>query len=191
MDSIFSPPDASWIQTGHLLTPIGLRLSFQRFERSEDGQVPQPLPSSLGALPCALGRDGSLLIPLALDEAFWIGMQPDDSMPAVRLTLFVVSEEVRAAPLPVVVNALGGRINGYPDSTGQVLSFAREHRSPSGARGCSRLECSIVEIAGTSPAAACRFALRLVDPVAFTRESGRPAPSPIDPATGYREHLLP
>lgn len=182
--------DASWIRQGYLRTPCGLRLSFQRYVRSQDGRVPQPLPSSLGALPSAWGEDGALLIPLAPNEAFWIGLQPDESMETICVTLSAISQTMQSALMQSTVDASGGRISGYLDSTGQLLSFAREVEGQYGSNGCSSLECSIEGISNQHQMT-CNFPIRLVRPFEFTNESGMPAPRPVDPDAGYRGYLLP
>jgi len=184
-------PDAGWIRSGYLETPVGLCLSFQRYRRTSDERVPHPLPSSLGALPCALASDGSVLIPLAAGEAFWIGLRQAGTVATVELSLTAVSRNSRARPVHFAFEAPSARLEGYPDAAGTVFSFGREVERPFGASGFSRLECRTQTPGIEDQAAACSFVLRLVDPETFAAKSGRAAPQPLDPAAGYRSQLLP
>jgi hypothetical protein len=141
-------------------------------------------------LPSAWGKDGALLIPLAPNEAFWIGLQPDESVPTICVTLSAISQAMRFALMQPPIDASGGRISGYVDKTGQLLSFAREVEGQYGSHGCSSLECSIEGISNEHRMT-CNFSIRLVAPLEFTNESGVPAPPPVDPDAGYRGYLLP
>lgn len=177
-----------WIRGGDIQTPAGLRLSFQRYARSTDGQVPRPLPSSLGALPVAWGHDGMFLLPLADDEACWIGLQAN----AAGLSLRVEPTAPAGAPLAPVecdVPAFGARVEGCMDAQGRVMSFARNIAGPQGPQGGASLACSVRRETATGHG--CTFTLRLVDPATWALQSGRPAPAPFDVAHGYRGYLLP
>jgi hypothetical protein len=61
------------IKLGHLRLGPFLCVSFQRYPRPATEVLHAP-PASWGALPVALAVDGELIVPLADDEAVWLGL---------------------------------------------------------------------------------------------------------------------
>lgn len=192
-------PAADWIVPGGACIPPGLRLSFQRFLRPESGVPGQPLPSSLGALPVALDRQGELIVPTADDEAFWIGLDVAPPTHAITLALDVElrSGEVfsaigdgkaNASPVSSITIPSTPRIGGFTQGDAVPHAFARVGGVEIGG-GCVRLIFRATSDAvGAEP---FEFAVRLVDYATFTAESGQSPPTPLDPNAGYRGWRLP
>ena len=184
---------AEGLRLGSLLV-----ISFQRFRRPRDGVI-SAAPASLGALPVGASESGELLLPLADDEAFWIGVTP--CIPATVVELAVHAElkgyglvdvfsgewcnpdatdMVRVPPVPA--------IDGIRRPDNSILAFARG--SPD-----ERLSAcdSVRFIAVTQDRDAGRAAasVRLVDYAAFEALTRSPPPSPLDPDAGYKGWWLP
>jgi hypothetical protein len=166
-----------------------LVLTFQRFRRPASGVIAQ-IPSSLGALPVGVNPKGKFLLPVADDEAFWIGL--GESSARAELAVAIEPAEGRlldaisggpwnpAKPHTVTVPARRW-IDGVPRSEGQLNVFTR---APTiGGKTCRALRF----VAGSGPA----VRIELVDYAAFTLRTGLSPPEPLDPDTGYKGWRLP
>lgn len=185
-----------------MVIPPGLALSFQRFQWPEGGVVDRA-PQSLGALPVGLGPARELLLPLAEDEGFWIGLgvEPQGKTLALAVAAELSSGTVLDAlsgaewnsdrPTMVVV-ADTPRIEGIarPDKRLQVL--ARKSGSEPGS-GCVavRLRMGAATPGAARDGEAHEIRLRLVDYATYGRETGCPPPDPLDPDAGYKGWMLP
>ena len=187
---------AEWIARGEVRLPPGLVVSFQRFARPEGGMIERP-PPSLGALPIGIGERRDLVLPLAVDECFWIGWSRASAANALNAAIAV---EVVGG---VVLDALTGepfdearpatfrvpdtpRVEGIRRPDGGFDVFVRETHDREGHR-CRRLR---LHVAGGLPDPFA-VAIRLLDYDAFTAESGQPPPPPLDANAGYKGWLLP
>jgi hypothetical protein len=183
-------------------------LSFQRFARPETGIVDRA-PASLGALPVGLGVACDLILPLAVDECFWIGLSVT---PATRPIALAVAVDLRSGD---VLDAISGtqwnvewpstvtvpdtpRIEGIRRPDGQLNLFARQTRNNDDpVCVCLRLRVSAVTADSDDKPIVARDSetrevlLRLVDYVTFAAESGLSPPTPLDPDAGYKGWLLP
>jgi hypothetical protein len=157
--------------------PEGLRLgallvSFQRFARPV-GDVVGRAPSSLGALPVAPGPSGFLL-PLADDEAFWIGViVPADPNPGA-LVLEVVFENGRTAPVTRLEKPGTVFIAGIGRSDGRFEAF------------CRPCIAGLYVSLGDHRTRVC-----LTEPTTYAEMSGCPRPEPLDPSAAYGGWRLP
>ena len=176
--------------------PPGVWLSFQRYLRPP-GSVGRPLPPSLGALPLGLSVSGALLVPLACDEACWIGLEL--APPVWQLRLAMALERGEGEWL----DAFSGRswnahsaaeitLPGTPLIAGQLLAdgrtaaFARPHGD-----AASRLHLRLFCAADALQADVFALSIGMVCYPAFSAECGLPAPSRIDAAAGYKGWRLP
>jgi hypothetical protein len=179
------------------LTDEGLHLgpltvSFQRFQQPADGTV-REVPHSLGALPLGEGDAGEWLLPVADDEAFWIGLNAQ-----------------RPIEVAIEVGTIAGR------SLDALSGLAWDARAPHTVSpnsfaivaGIRRDDDSLwaftpVPIEDVAPACdAIRFFarnrhlwqlahVRLVNYSNFAARTGRSPPTPIDPNSGYSGFRLP
>jgi hypothetical protein len=152
-----------------LLLAPGLHLSFQRYPRAAG----QAVPSSLGALPVGVDAQGAVLVPVADDEAFWIGIEP--------------APGTRATGLRFVVEASGGAVTLPPQQVAgpcRIVTWPGADHAP---RPFSRADCDRIRVAAGS----VEFAIRLVCYRAFSDATGQPPPSRLDPAAGYGGWRLP
>jgi hypothetical protein len=184
----------------------GLRLSFQRFQRPADGTM-AGAPSSLGALPVGADDGGRLLLPVAEDEAFWIGLGVADPATRLDLALAVVLADGRE------LDAISGapwdedrprtvsvpetrRIDGVHCPDGRVAAFAR---SPASVECPACVELGFhATIATVGPGRErvphrhhASASIELVDYEAFHTRTGLDPPSPLDPEAGYKGWRLP
>jgi len=158
-------------------SPPGLCVSFQRYPWPASGAAAPAAPSSLGALPLAEAH-GELLLPVAIGEAFWIGLDLPADAPGLLFLLRVQTSDGAwwpQAPLRVAPHAaMAGYAAGRPD------------RRAFGA-GCSRLAWALEQGGVTlSP-----LEIRLVDPAEYARRSGQPAPPALQPGSGFGGWRLP
>jgi hypothetical protein len=72
------------VADGALLIGDWVELSFQRYPRPSAGTIAEA-PSSCGALPVAIIGAGEALVPLAPDEAVWIGLMASAESFVVRI----------------------------------------------------------------------------------------------------------
>ena len=152
-----------------LLLPPGLHLSFQRYPR----QAGQAAPSSLGALPVGVDAHGEVLVPVADDEAFWIGIEPAPGTPATGLR--------------VVVEAAGAAVTLPPlrvDGPCRIVTWPGAGDRP---RPFSRGDCDRIRVA----AGAFELSARLVSYEEFSAATGQAPPSRLDPSAGYGGWRLP
>jgi hypothetical protein len=166
--------------TGLQLAP-GLHLSFQRYARPQGDAACEPPPASLGLLPLAEGVDGELLLPLAQDEAFWIGLAAGPGEAPMRLELAVQRPDGGSEAAPPVAVGGFGTVAGWPSAQGGLQAF-------------TRATASLLRLAAWREGAdrpEGEATLQVVDCERFTQASGRPAPAPLDPRAGYRGWRLP
>ena len=173
--------------------PPGLRLSFQRFRRPLSGLMVGSLPSSLGALPIARGRQVGLLVPVAEDEAFWIGLDCSALLGPTEVEIYVdlhggrelehVGRWSQADPKSRSASLLV--INGFIDSQARTRAFVRT--DDDNFRGCDGL----IVRTGRPGLNAFETSLRLVSYKAFTEETGRPPPTRLDASAAYAGWRLP
>jgi hypothetical protein len=174
---------------GGVLIRPGLRLSFQRFPLPGSGMIDEA-PASLGALPVCRAADGSLLLPLADGEAFWIGLSTDPPGMEAEVSVSALLSDgtaVEEGPIPVAPIA---RLAGMRRADGRYGAFARA--ATAAHPGCVSLafRCRFRRGAGRRGARAAELTLLLVDGQTFAAAAGR-APPPLDPAAGYGGWRLP
>jgi hypothetical protein len=179
------------------LTHQGLQLgpltvSFQRFQRPSGGII-REAPPSLGALPVGEGQRGEWLLPVAEDEAFWIGVNADR---AVQLAVKVETQSRGA------LDALSGRtwnkrapqtislasfaiIAGIRLDDGTLWAFAR---APSGDAAPA---CAAMRFFARNRCLQNLAGVRLVNYISFAKHTGREPPVAIDPNAGYKGFRLP
>ncbi|MDQ0473448.1 hypothetical protein [Labrys wisconsinensis] len=173
-------------------SPAGLRcgalaLSFQRFARPASGEV-GAAPSSLGALaPMPAGTPGRFLLPVADEEAFWIGLSADEGRGfAVELSALPRGSSAGAAtPGPVERVPPVRRIAGLRRPDGRYAVFAR-----AGAAGIAALRIRAWP-AAEDPREAPAAEIALVDHAGFAERARVSPPGRLDPDAGYRGYRLP
>lgn len=181
---------------GRVRVPPGVWLSFQRYLRPP-GSVGRPLPPSLGALPLGIGVSGELLVPLADDEACWIGLELSPPVLRLRLTLALDTGEGEwldafsgrswHAGLPAEITLPGTlRIPGQRLADRHTAAFARPRGDAAG-----RLRLRLFCAADALQADVFALSIGMVCYPAFSAECGLPAPSRIDAAAGYKGWRLP
>lgn len=180
----------------------GLRLgsllvvSFQRFRRPLNGVI-YAAPASLGALPIGVSESGGLLLPLADDEAFWMGLTPCSPATAVDVAVKVeldgyglvdafsgerctlqATNMVRVPPMTAV--------DGIRRPDKSALVFARV------LGGEGLFACHSVQIIASGDGRdGASASVRLVDYSSFEDLTKSPPPSPLDPDAGYKGWMLP
>ncbi len=197
-----------WIRPGGLCIPPGLSLSFQRFAWPETGLV-ERAPPSLGALPVGLSAARELILPLAQDECFWLGLSLTSAAQPIALAVGV---ELRTGK---VIDAISGanwradrsstvtvpdtsRIEGIRRLDGRLHVFARDTGHSTDLL-CARL---MLRVAAASAAGHDRsvadlnskpldVTVRLVDYATFAMNSGMPLPGPLNTDAGYKGWRLP
>jgi hypothetical protein len=179
------------------LTHQGLQLgplivSFQRFQRPSGGIILEA-PPSLGALPVGGGQRGEWLLPVAEDEAFWIGVNTDR---AVQLAVKVETQS--EGPF----DALSGRtwntrapqtialasfaiVAGIRRDNGTLWAFAR------GPSGDAAPACTAMRFFARNRRLLNLAGVQLVNYTSFARRTGRVPPVEIDPNAGYKGFRLP
>lgn len=145
-------------------------------------------PTSLGALPVGLGGRGDLVVPVADEEAFWIGLDFAPHMPVVHLGLTVNLHSGGAAENAVVAVPPARCVAGF-SREGPALYALSRLGAPDAGGGCDSLMLSLVSPANEVPAFA--VIVRLLGPRAFADETGLAPPPPLDPGAGYGGWLLP
>lgn len=147
-------------------------VSFQRFARPRTGVV-ECAPSSLGALPVASTSAGFLL-PVADDEAFWIGV----ICPAATVSGTLVLEAFSPEGGRIWVTALDPSrdtvIAGIVQAEGEFKTFCRRN---------------VAEIRLRIDHRSAR--VRLTDYESYSRRTGEVGPPPLDPSSGYGGWRLP
>jgi hypothetical protein len=149
----------------------------------------------LGALPVGRGLDGDFLLPVADDEAFWIGLgAQSQGRTRVGLMVGVVgvgpTDALSGAPwrgdtarsLDVALHSV---VAGIARPDGAWWVFSRSEAPPGPASGSVRL---VLFGAGNDVAASAT--VTLTDYAMFGRLTGI-TPSPLDPNAGYKGWLLP
>lgn len=171
---------------------FGLRLatlavSFQRFRRPKSGKV-RDTPSSLGALPVATVGLTHFLLPLADDEAFWIGLSADEG------GVFSVSVDVRSSD-GQVKPASPDPVRIPPDVYLAGLPRAKGYEVFSRGSTKAKANMTVLNITARIPVGSTDFTrialVELVDYATFTERTGRAAPEGLDPDAGYKGYRLP
>ena len=181
---------------GGLVIVPGLHVSFQRYARPAGDEVGASAPPSLGALPLALATSGVLALPVAPDEAFWIGL--DMTRPGASAEVGLRFE----SPAQPAVDALSGApwneerpvfrtippdtsIDGIALATGGFRCFTRTRTAAEDdATGVLDLVTRSVDARRTTRIALVAYG-------AFETITGRPRPAPLDPAAQYGGWRLP
>src|ERR1043166_1999084 len=149
-----------------------LLISFQRFVRPDDNLV-DAIPPSLGALPLAYCR-GAFLLPLAEEEAFWVGVIFPTSKTAKSLELTALHSDRRRTPAATLQGPGTKFVDGLKRADGKSEALGRP--------GLVELRVRL----GKHTAH-----IRLVDPVVYTTSTGEAAPTPLDRSAGYGGWRLP
>jgi hypothetical protein len=148
-----------------------LLVSFQRFLRPCDGVITRA-PPSLGSLPVALAQ-GRFVLPLRVEEAFWIGVtleRPD----GCSLLILQMLQAFGTHRLAVRLSGQLTVVPGFPLGDGQYAVFARP-----------MLQGVRVHVTRRG------VVVRVVDPDSYTIRSGLPAPGAVDASAGYGGWRLP
>jgi hypothetical protein len=174
-----------------------LRLTCQRCLRPADGIYHSP-PRSLGCLPFGK-HDSTVLVPVANNEAFWLGISALGPACRLRVTVQTVAHGQ--------LNARSGRPTQEDDSSHFVITrftavqgvyrpeggwwpFQRLQQNDSPA--CHELYlAATVQDASQNNLSTVRTTVCLVDYPEFARLTGLPQPKPLDPSSGYEGWLLP
>jgi hypothetical protein len=169
-----------------------LAVSFQRFQRPSGGII-REAPPSLGALPISESDRGEWLLPVADDEAFWIGVNADVAMQLA----------VQADTQPEgMLDALSGTTwETLAPQTIRLVSFAiiaGIRRDDSTLWAFSRAEggdaapvCAAIRFYARNRRQKNLAGVRLVDYTGFAEQTGREPPAALDPNAGYKGFRLP
>ena len=173
----------------------GVVVSFQRYQWPLEGRFAHA-PSSLGLLWTARTAEGTVLLPLAPGECFWIGVNGDEASPyELSVTLErgsgelidvlsgrrIAAREVRWTPIHETPFIEGIRTKaGF-----EPLARETSSRIPVG----QALQLRVRERSGARESAGIR--VELADYATFTARTGRAAPEPLDRDAGYGGWLLP
>ncbi|WP_160108108.1 hypothetical protein [Pseudomonas izuensis] len=191
---------------GKVCVAPGVTLSFQRFIRPATDMI-EHTPTSLGALPVAIDSQGVLILPLADDESFWIGLMVYQAPESI---LVEVAAEIEGGETVDVLCASPWhpdrhcttnlletpRIAGIRRSDGKLDVFSRQTLND-GRRPCVRLRFYLRRTPsdkseGESVDTDWHITLlRLVSYATFEAETGLPEPAPLDPTAGYQGWRLP
>jgi hypothetical protein len=199
------------IEPGGLRVPSGLSVSFQRYPRP-DGNIIIEAPPSLGALPVGMDQNGNFVLPVADNEAFWIGLDPLAIESQIWLSVGIdvaglgvldpISGEIWACGKQSVIKVLKtGWINGIRRPDGRFDSFTRISADKKH-YWCKELMFYILTErpenkvpVQPSPSSVCnskcRFHIVMVDYETFTKRCGQKPPAPLDLEAGYRGWRLP
>ena len=186
------------VSPGGLTLPPGLHVSFQRYARPL-GDVIAQSPSSLGALPVALGASREFALPVAPDEAFWIGLEMTRSGTRAEVAVRFVS------PAGVALDALSGTpwkeetptwitvpphpsIEGIAIATGGFRPFAR---TPAANNDEGTATLDVVTRAEGKPGGPAATRILLVSYDRFESMTGRERPATLDADAQYQGWLLP
>ncbi len=180
----------------------GLIASFQRYA------CPRALhfttaPTSLGALPLGFGLNRQLLLPLAENECFWIGLETVSASVAVLIaaaaeltgngTIDVLSgnkwnpEHPTTARIPETL-----RIPGLRCGDDSFRPLARAVTAWTGSFApCRQLLLFSAAADDSQVSSKAPVCIRLVDYAIYARETGEPPPDRLDPEAGYKGWRLP
>ncbi|MFC0804621.1 MULTISPECIES: hypothetical protein [Sinorhizobium] len=161
-------------ETRQLLSLACLTFSFQRYRLPATGLVDK-LPTSLGTLPL-FGAQANVSLPVAEDEAFWIGVFGRN--PNTTLSCTAILRDGR-----VVMLQQDDSIMGIQTPTGQFASLTRV------ATAVGPGVLSIV-LGVRTDVRSLSAAIHLVSYDAFQSQSGV-RPRPLDPSAGYQGYQLP
>jgi hypothetical protein len=175
-----------------------------------DGIVTQA-PVSLGSLPVGIGPGGELLLPIADEEAFWIGLSVEDFTARIALAVEVVLAD--GNELDAITGASWSKdragtvmipetrwIDGIHRSDGRVDVFARVHAAKDdslcrGIRFWAMLRNGKDDGMGTGPPRGSERGasvfLSLVDYETFRARTGLAPPAALDSDAGYKGWRLP
>jgi hypothetical protein len=167
-----------------------LAVSFQRFATPACGII-DDLPRSLGALPVAAAGDGTLLVPLADDEAFWIGVSTlhPGARAEISASALLADGRVRAEATILVTGA--SRLPGMPREDGRFDAFTRAATPASPGVRAVTLRCRIGRRGGRALARVAAATVWLADPMTFRIRTGHSPLSPLDAEAGYGGWRLP
>ena len=189
-------PDAAFLAEGALRLFGMMRVSFQRCPLPADGIHRTPI-RSLGMLPVARDQEGTLCVPVAEDETFWLGVSMEKTGGSFRLfaqmrdkhRLNVQSGRPAAADADSAFHFSGfGAIYGIPRDAESWWSFRRV--AAESMRACEWLIfCEL----GSSPIekALVQVSVLLVSYEIYAQRTHQPPPAPLDPSAGYGGWLLP
>ena len=149
-----------------------LLISFQRFALPPTCVV-EDVPSSLGALPVAWTPD-CFLLPVADDEAFWIGVIFPAATDMGALVLESFSSDGERTLRATVEPARNAILAGIVRPDGKIKTFCRR---------------SVAELRGRIDHRSARICL--TDYESYSLRTGKPAPMPLDPASGFGGWHLP
>jgi hypothetical protein len=181
------------IAPGGLTLPPGLHVSFQRYARTRDDAIAQA-PSSLGALPVALSASGELVLPVAPDEAFWIGLEAMHSGSRAELAVRFTPPGRHA------VDALSGApwneqrptwIAVPPISSIEGIALPADGFRAFVRTPLAREDDSVAVLDLTLRADGAATRLLLVGYARFEKMTGHARPTPLDPESRYKGWLLP
>jgi hypothetical protein len=187
--------------------PPGLAISFQRFQCPETGRLARA-PESLGALPIGYSAERALLLPLAANECFWIGLRAEDATPEIALAVAVTLRN------GLVLDLLSGEPWQPNAPTARSLSGTPRLEGIQGPESCrvlardtSRPDDDVARIRFLAGAVDRRrewnrsreerqqwdreVEIELVDYARFSSECGAAPPAPLDPDAGYKGWRLP
>ena len=189
-------PDAAFPAEGALRLFGMIRVSFQRCPLPADGIHRTPI-RSLGMLPVARDQEGTLCVPVAEDETFWLGVSMEKTGGSFRLfalmrdkdRLNIQSGRPAATDADSAFHFSGfGAIYGIPRDAESWWSFRRVAAEPM--RACEWLIfCEL----GSSPVekALVQVSVLPVSYEIYAQRTHQPAPTPLDPSAGYGGWLLP
>lgn len=167
-----------------------LAVSFQRFATPADGII-DDLPRSLGALPVAAAGEGTLLVPLADDEAFWIGLSTPRAGTRAEISASVLLADGRVRREATILVTAASRLPGMRREDGRFDAFTRAATSASPGVRAVTLACRIGRRGGRAPARVVAATVWLADPATFRVRTGQSPPAPLDAEAGYGGWRLP
>ena len=189
-------PGAARPEEGALRLFGMMRVSFQRCAIPAEGIHRTPV-RSLGMLPVARDQEGTFCVPIAENEAFWLGVSMEKTGGPFRLfaqmrnkhRLNVYSGRPAAADEDSAFDFSGfGAIYGILRDAESWWSFRRVAEEPM--RACEWL----IFAEPTSPPvekALMEASVLLVSYETYTQRTHQPPPAPLDPSAGYGGWLLP
>ncbi|MGV6875323.1 hypothetical protein ACUSIJ_21845 [Pseudochelatococcus sp. B33] len=195
-------PGEGWICDHALRLEGGTVISFQRYVRPPGGLAPD-CPRSLGALPIASGPGGRYLLPLAADEAFWLGLSL--AIPDRRAVLALAVTRTEGEPVDVVTGSPWDRrrpglivvpdrrwVDGVSLGDGRKAAFVRE-APETDEDGWTGLHIYAARGAGEEGAgiSARPATIAFVTYRDYASRTGCAAPAPLDPSAGYGGWRLP
>jgi hypothetical protein len=173
----------------------GVVASFQRYQWPAERRFARA-PSSLGVLRTGRTREGTVLLPLAPGECFWIGLRDDAAAPCeLSVTLGRDGGNVIDVLSGCPIAATGATWTPIPGT-----AFIDGIRAGAGFEPLARETLSVIPVGRTLHLRVRERAgaddvggvdVELVDYETFTARTGCAAPEPLDPDAGYRGWLLP